>query len=232
MAKRSPQEKTTAGEGKTAARSRTRRSGGTAARDSSAAIAFSAVLHRPVTKGKAVAWMFLVLPAEASRKLPSRGMVSVEGTLGSAPFQATLQPDGKGGHWLKVERTLRETAGAKVGDTVAIEIAPMKEEPEPIVPPALRRALANAPAGKAGVPGAREVWSDITPAARRDWIHWIESAKQAETRERRVVTAIDMLANGKRRPCCFDRSGMYSKSLGCPEAEGEASGKRGSCVAG
>lgn len=199
---------------------------------SSRNICFTATLHRPATKGEPVDWTFLVLPAAASRMLPSRGMVSVEGTLAGASFQATLQPDGKGGHWLKVERTLREAAGAKVGDTVAIEIAPMKEEPEPIVPPALRRALANAPAGKAGAPGAREVWADITPAARRDWIHWIESAKQAETRERRVATAIDMLAKGKRRPCCFDRSGMYSKSLGCPEAEGEASGKRGSCVAG
>ncbi len=174
------------------------------------------MLHRPVTKGKAAAWTFLVLPAEASRKLPSRGMVSVEGTLGGAAFRATLQPDGKGGHWLKVERKLSEAAGAKVGDMVAIEFVPMAEEPEPIVPPALRRALTNAPAGKAGKPGAREVWDDITPAARRDWIFWMESAKQAETRAKRMAAAIDMLSKGKRRPCCFDRSGMYSMSLACP----------------
>ena len=184
--------------------------------DAVEAIAFRAVLHRPATKGAPVDWTFLVLPAPASRKLPSRGMVSVKGTLSGAPFQATLQPDGKGGHWLKVERALREAAGANVGDTIAIEITPVTEEPEPIVPPALRRALASAPAGRVGKPGAREVWEDITPAARRDWIHWMESAKQAETRSRRVATAIDMLAKGKRRPCCFDRSGMYSNTLECP----------------
>lgn len=179
---------------------------------------FRAVLHRPATKGAPVDWTFLVLPLAASRMLASRGMVSVEGTFNGAAFQATLQPDGKGGHWLKVERALREAAGAKAGDEVSLDITPMTEEPEPIVPPELRRALANAPAGKAGAPGAREVWGDITPAARRDWIHWMESAKQAETRARRVATAIDMLAKGKRRPCCFDRSGMYSKSMGCPVA--------------
>ena len=33
-------------------------------------------------------------------------------------------------------------------------------------------------------PKARAVWSDITPIARTDWIHWITSAKQAETRVR------------------------------------------------
>ena len=87
---------------------------------------------------------------------------------------------------------------------VTLEIAPAAEEPEPKVPADLRKALAAAP------PGARKVWSDITPLARRDWIQWIVSAKQAETRARRIRTACDMLAKGKRRPCCFDRSGFYS----------------------
>ncbi|MGH7939374.1 MAG: YdeI/OmpD-associated family protein, partial [Bryobacteraceae bacterium] len=55
------------------------------------------------------------------------------------------------------------------------------------------------------------------PIARRDWIHWIISAKQAETRTRRIKNACSMLAAGKRRPCCFDRSGFYSKSLNAPK---------------
>ena len=78
------------------------------------------------------------------------------------------------------------------------------------MPADLRKALATA------VPKARAVWSDITPIARRDWIYWIVSAKQAETRARRITTACSMLAAGKRRACCFDRSGMYGKSLSCP----------------
>ncbi|MBL8761748.1 MAG: DUF1905 domain-containing protein [Phycisphaerae bacterium] len=221
MAIRRVRKSTAAGGSETKAVSPKHRGRKTDAGGTGKAIAFRCVLHRPATKGAPVDWTFLVLPLAASRMLASRGMVSVEGTFNGAAFQATLQPDGKGGHWLKVERALREAAGAKAGDEVSLEITPMTEEPEPIVPPELRRALANAPAGKAGTPGAREVWGDITPAARRDWIHWMESAKQAETRARRVATAIDMLAKGKRRPCCFDRSGMYSKSMGCPEAADE-----------
>ena len=88
----------------------------------------------------------------------------------------------------------------------------MAEEPEPKVPTDLRKALAGAPNK------AREVWSDITPPARRDFIHWITSPKRPETRVKRIATACDMLAKGKRRPCCFDRSGMYDKSLSCPVA--------------
>jgi hypothetical protein len=183
--------------------------------DSKAAskIRFSATLLRPKATAKAVSWTFLTLPKEASAKLPSRSMTSVEGTFNGLAFQATLEPDGQGGHWLKVDRKMREEAGAEAGDVVTLEIAPVAEEPEPRVPADLRKALAAAP------PGARKVWSDITPIARRDWIHWIVSAKQAETRARRIRTACDMLAKGKRRPCCFDRSGMYAKSLSCPVAD-------------
>ena len=59
---------------------------------------------------------------------------------------------------------------------------------------------------------------DITAVARRDWIHWITSGKKAETRVRRIDVACDKLANGQRRACCFDRSGMYSNSLAPPQA--------------
>jgi Domain of unknown function (DUF1905)/Bacteriocin-protection, YdeI or OmpD-Associated len=179
-------------------------------------IRFSATLWRPKVSEKAVSWTFLVLPKEASAKLPSRSMTSVEGTFNGVAFQATLEPDGQGGHWLKVDRKMREEAGAEAGDIVTLEIAPVAEEPEPKVPADLRKALAVAP------PAARKVWSDITPLARRDWIHWIVSAKQAETRARRIRNGCDMLAKGKRRPCCFDRSGMYAKSLSCPVADDTA----------
>jgi len=98
-------------------------------------------------------------------------MTTVEGLINGHPIRATLEPDGQGGHWLKVDRELREAAGAEAGDDVSLEIAPVAEEPEPKVPADLRKALA------AAHPKARAVWSDITPVARRDWIQWIESAK-------------------------------------------------------
>ena len=98
-----------------------------------------------------------------------------------------------------------------MGDVVTLEISPSGEELESKVPADLREALAAAPK-------ARALWSDITPIARRDWIHWITSAKRPETRARRIDNACAMLAAGKRRVCCFDRSGIYSKSLGSPRA--------------
>ncbi|GIK15527.1 MAG: hypothetical protein BroJett003_04910 [Planctomycetota bacterium] len=220
-------------------------------------IRFTAKLLRPKVAGRPVSWTFLTLPRDASAKLPSRGQVTVEGTINGHPFQATLEPDGQGGHWLKVDRALfnadrkrlkrgreplqvdrkphqalgRESDELpqplpKAGDVVTLEIAPVAEEPEPKVPADLRKALTAAPKGSPGKPGAREAWADITPAARRDFIHWITSPKKPETRAKRIATACDMLAKGKRRPCCFDRSGMYDKSLSCPVADDDSTDDR------
>ena len=138
-------------------------------------IRFRATLFRPAATAKVGSWTFLTLPKDASAKLPSRGMTTVEGTINGFPFRATLEPDGQRSHWLRVNRKMREAAGAEAGDVVTLEIAPSGEEPEPRVPPDLRKALAAAPK-------ARALWSDITPIARRDWIHWITFAKQPVTR--------------------------------------------------
>ena len=63
------------------------------------------------------------------------------------------------------------------------------------LPAGLRKVLAPA--------SAKAVWNGLTPIARRDFVSWIESAKQPETRKRRIDRVPDMLASGKRRPCCF-----------------------------
>ncbi len=177
-------------------------------------IRFTATLASPqASDDKRATWTFIALPKQASDQLPARGMVSIDGFINGHAFQATLEPDGRGGHWLKVDKKLREAAQARVGGTVTLEVSPVAQEPEPQVPPDLRKALA------AAAPKAREAWLDITPLARRDWVQWITSGKRAETRAIRIDKACDMLAKGKRRPCCFDRSGMYDKSLSCPVAE-------------
>ena len=144
-------------------------------------------------------WTLLRLPKSASAKLPSRGMTMVGGTINDFRFQAALEPDGKGSHWFKLDKTMRKTVGADVGDTVMLAIEPVKEWSEPNVPADLKKALAV-------VPQAHTLWMDITPMARWDWIRWIGSTKQPETRKRRIETALSKLKAGDRRPCCFNRT--------------------------
>lgn len=51
--------------------------------------------------------------------------------------------------------------------------------------------------------GELGAWNDITPLARNEFICWVEDAKKAETRERRIRRTVEELAEGKRRPCCW-----------------------------
>jgi uncharacterized protein YdeI (YjbR/CyaY-like superfamily) len=46
-------------------------------------------------------------------------------------------------------------------------------------------------------------WRSITPLARNEFICWVEDAKQAKTRERRIRRTSEELAEGQRRPCCW-----------------------------
>lgn len=50
---------------------------------------------------------------------------------------------------------------------------------------------------------ALAAWNDITPLARNEFICWVEDAKQAATRARRIVRTGEELMEGKKRPCCW-----------------------------
>jgi hypothetical protein len=52
-------------------------------------------------------------------------------------------------------------------------------------------------------PKALVAWEDITPLARNEWICWIISVKQPETRREHVERVCPELKEGMRRPCCW-----------------------------
>lgn len=149
----------------------------------------------------------LRLPEEASAKLPSRGQVAVKGRVNGRGFETVVEPDGDSGHWLAVDRDLQESAGVLPGDTVAMEIEPTKEWPEPNVPSDLKAALTAAPVK------IQAMWEEITPMARWEWVRWVNATKNADTRKRRVEVTISKMINGKRRPCCFNLAACTDPEL-------------------
>lgn len=141
----------------------------------------------------------LRLPAAASAQLPSRGQVAATGTLDGHGFGTVVEPDGKKGHWIRLDPPLLEAVDAATGDTLRVELTPTKDWPEPEIPDDFQAALADAP-------DIAEIWAAITPMARWEWVRWIGATKNPATREKRVRVGIDKLRHGKRRPCCFDLS--------------------------
>lgn len=150
-------------------------------------------------------WTILLLPEEASSQLPSRGMSMVAGTLNGVEFKALLEPDGtygpglKPSHWFAPDEKLLKEAKVKAGDTVTVSLVPTKEWIEPEVPEDVEKALSTSAK-------AKDLWNDITPMARWDWIRWVRAVKTAETREKHLDVMLDKLNKGMRRPCCFNRN--------------------------
>jgi uncharacterized protein YdeI (YjbR/CyaY-like superfamily) len=65
-------------------------------------------------------------------------------------------------------------------------------KPEAEVPPALAAALA-------ANPDAQIVWAGFAPGQRREYCEWIAEAKREETRDKRIVEAVEWVKAGKTR---------------------------------
>ena len=52
-------------------------------------------------------------------------------------------------------------------------------------------------------PGLLDLWAGLTPLGRNEFICWVDDAKQAKTRQRRIERAAEELREGKKRPCCW-----------------------------
>lgn len=68
------------------------------------------------------------------------------------------------------------------------------------LPADLKKAISS-------VPKVKELWEDITPLAKNEWVCWVTSGKKLETRGIRIEKALSKLKSGMRRPCCWS---------GCP----------------
>ena len=73
--------------------------------------------------------------------------------------------------------------------------------------PDLAAALAGAPQK------IQNLWKEITPMARWEWVRWINATKNPDTRTRRVEVSISKMQGGKSRPCCFNLSACTDPDL-------------------
>jgi hypothetical protein len=165
------------------------------------AIRFDATVHT-IDKSTIVR-----LPEKASGKLSSRGQVAVQGTINGHRFHTVLEPDGNFGHWMRIDRKLQQTSALGAGDTAAVEIEPLKDWPEPKMPQDLETAVAAAPQK------IQDLWQEITPMARWEWVRWVNATQNPDTRQRRVEVSISKMKSGKRRPCCFNLAACTDPNL-------------------
>ena len=153
-------------------------------------------LYFEVTLIEIASRKIIIVPLSISDKLPSRGMVMIQGTIDGFTFISPLEPEGRGGHWFEITDSIMENTDLDIGDIVSVDISPMDEWIEPEVPEDIINEIIKA--------GLIEQWDSITTKAKWEWIRWIRSTKNQPTRQKRIEVTCSKLKKGDKRPCCFD----------------------------
>lgn len=143
--------------------------------------------------------LIIQLPAASSAALPSRGLVMLDIDTSRARLQLPAEPDGRLGHYILAPQDLVDSGEIKSGSTLNIKAEITKNWPEPEIPYDVLKVLENNTA-------ADKTWNTTTTKARWDWLRWIRSTKNPDTRKKRTAVTCSKLAGGERRPCCFNRA--------------------------
>jgi len=145
---------------------------------------FQAVLNRPEGIGT---WTYLDIPFDSAEAFGSHGQIRVKGTIDDAPFRSTLMPAGNGGHFLVVNKAVREQIGKSTGDMVKVTLHADGEPREIEVPDDFQAALSLDEAASA-------IFGELAASHKKRYIDHINSAKAAETRMRRIDKAVEAIA--------------------------------------
>jgi hypothetical protein len=132
----------------------------------------------------------LAAPFDVRQVFGTIARVPVRGTINGFPFRSSLMPMG-GCHYMAVNRTMREGAACKAGDTVSVvmerDSAPRVVE----IPAVLKKALAKSKTALAN-------WKKYSFSNQKEMALAITGAKQEETRDRRLARIIDIIKTGQK----------------------------------
>lgn len=132
----------------------------------------------------------VVVPPDVVKALGGKGRIKIKCTIDGRPYRGSINPYG-GVHFLGVLKSIRETIGKKPGDTIHIAMEADTEPRTVELPEDLRSALDKDDNLKAG-------FDKLSYSHKKEYVDWVNDAKKAETRERRITKMLEMLANGKR----------------------------------
>jgi hypothetical protein len=145
------------------------------------------------------------------RVFGSKARVPVKGTMNGIAFKASLFPEGDGTHYqgdekapcpaegiwasssrsdMYVNESLRRKARFQQGEVVAVMLEADTVHRAIRTPQDLKAALARDPR-------AAEQYAQMSYSHRKAYVEWIETAKHAETRARRIEKAVEMIRGGK-----------------------------------
>jgi hypothetical protein len=129
-------------------------------------------------------------PFDVVEVFGTRARVPVRGTIDGFPFRSSLMPM-DGCHFMAVNKTMRDGAGVRAGDTVTVVLERDEGKRVVNIPPLLKKELATSPAAQAN-------WKKQSFSNRKEMVRSITEVKQEDTRLRRLTRVMDILTTGKK----------------------------------
>lgn len=127
---------------------------------------------------------FVSIPDEVVKQLGGGGRIAVEATIDDVPYRGSIVSMGAG-PCLGVLKAIRAQLGKNIGDTVNV-VVDRDDRPRTVdVPDDLAAALKKAK--------ARAAFDALSFSHRREYVTWIDEAKRADTRARRIGQTVDGL---------------------------------------
>jgi hypothetical protein len=106
-------------------------------------------------------------------------------TVNGVELRTTVAVYG-GKSYVGFRKEIRDAAGIAIGDRIAVTIEPDAAPRDVVVPDDLARLLAKDRA-------AKKIFDGLSFTHRNEYAKWIDGAKKADTRARRLEKAIEMI---------------------------------------
>ncbi len=143
---------------------------------------FTAPLQRT---GDRLNWVVIRVPFDAAKIWGRRGQIKVKGEIRPAgskaaglAFRTSLFPDGRGNHFMMVNKQMQKGASVRPGMTAHFRLEPDTEERVVTAPVELLQVLQESKR-------LLKFYTSLNYSTRREIAKWIAEAKQKETRVRR-----------------------------------------------
>lgn len=133
---------------------------------------------------------YLEFPFSTQEIFGTNNRIPVRINFNGEPYRGSLVRMGTECHIVPILKTIREKIGKGIGDSVEVEVF-LDDEPRFVeVPQDVQDALEKNPQ-------AKEKFTALSYSHQREYVLWIDEAKKAETRQRRIEKLIATLLSEK-----------------------------------
>lgn len=152
-------------------------------------VKYTTTILRFEKQGEKTGWTYIVIPEDIAQQLKpgNRKSFRVKGKLDKHPVEAiALMPMGDGSFIMALNAEIRKGIAKRVGAQLVVQIT-CDDNPDPVTSPELMECLEDEP-------DALAFFNSLPKGHRNYFMKWIESAKTAPTKAKRIAQAVTALA--------------------------------------